>query len=167
MATLPGAPGARECGREADGQGMGPLEVLVVECAPDRLKGEIVLALNSAVASGGLRIIDVTFIDKDASGTVTRHEPAELEEHELLAYDVVDETRGLLSRGDVAKIGGRVTPGCSAVLVVVEHVWATLLERAVLAADGRIVVHERVPPEVALAALEHAASRDTGRSGAD
>ncbi len=139
---------------------MGPLEVLVVECPGDRLKGEIMLALTSAVDSGTLRIIDITFIHKGSSGNVTRYELAELDEQELLAYDVVDETRGLLSVRDIAKIAGRVTPGCSAALMVVEHAWTTLLEEAVLAARGRIVVHERIPPAVALAALEHAEKAD-------
>ena len=75
---------------------MGPLEVLVIECPGDKVKGEIMLALTSAVDRGTLRIIDVTFIHKDSRGHVTSYELAELEEHELIPYDVVDETRGLL-----------------------------------------------------------------------
>jgi Family of unknown function (DUF6325) len=141
---------------------MGPLEVLVIECPGERLQGEILLALTSAVDSGTLRIIDVTFIHKDAKGNVSSYELAELEEHELVAYDVVDETRGLLSVGDIAKICARVTPDCTAVLMVVEHAWTAHLEQAVLAANGRIVVHERVPPDVALAALEHGRSSQAG-----
>ena len=48
-----------------EAHGVGPLEVLVIECPGDRLKGEIMLAPTSAVDSGALRIIDVTFIHKD------------------------------------------------------------------------------------------------------
>jgi hypothetical protein len=138
---------------------MGPLEVLVIECPGDRLSSEIVLALTSAVDSGALRIIDVTFVRKDAQGRVTSYELAELEEHEFVAYDFVDETSGLLSVGDIGRIGTRVSPDCSAVLMVVEHVWTTQLAQAVLAANGRIMVHERVPAEVALASLDNLSSR--------
>jgi hypothetical protein len=134
---------------------MGPLEVLVIEGPGETVNGEIMLALTSAIEGGSLRIIDVTFIHKDLNGQVRSYELAELEEHELLAYDVVDEVRGLLSVADIALIGGRVTVDSSAVLSVVEHAWTTHLEQAVLAAEGRIVVHERVPPAVALGALEH------------
>ena len=112
------------------------------------------LALTSAVDSGTLRIIDVTFIHKDGVGHVCTYELAELEEYELVDYDVVDETRGLLSVGDIASIGERVSHDASAVLMVVEHAWTARLERAVLDANGRIVVHERVPAEVAIAALD-------------
>ena len=41
------------------------LEVLVIECPGERLDGGIMLALTSAVDSGALRIIDVTFVHKD------------------------------------------------------------------------------------------------------
>jgi hypothetical protein len=145
---------------------MGPLEVLVIECGGDRLKGEILLALTSAVNSGALRIVDVTFVRKDPGGMVSSYELAELDEYELEAYDFVDETRGLLSVGDIDKIGARVSPDCSAALMVVEHEWTTHLEQAVVAADGRIVVHERVPVDAALAAAEYRQwSRTLGREG--
>ena len=138
----------------------------MIECPGDKLKSEIILALGSAVDGGRLRIIDVTFVHKDAQGNISCYELAELEEHELVAYDVVDETRGLLSTGDIAKIGASVSPDSSAVLMVVEHAWTTHLEHAVLAASGRIVVHERVPSDVARVALEHArASRACDRRG--
>lgn len=147
---------------------VGPLEVLVIECPGDRLKSEIILAFTSAVDGGSLRIIDVTFVHKDAQGNLSSYELAELEEHELVAYDLVDETRGLLSVGDIAKIGTRVSPNCSAVLMVIEHAWITHLEQPVLAAGGRIVVHERVATEVARAALEHdRSSRACGRYGGE
>jgi hypothetical protein len=138
---------------------VGPLQVLVIECPGERLPGEIVLALTSAVDSGTLRIIDVTFIHKDRGGHISSYELAELEEHELADYDAVDETRGLLSVGDLDRIGERVSSDASAVLMVIEHAWTAGLERAVHDANGRIVLHERVPPEVAIAALHQWASQ--------
>ena len=143
---------------------MGPLEVLVIECPGDTLRSEIILALASAVDGGHLRIIDVTFVRKDPQANISSYELAELDEHELVAYDVVDETRGLLSAGDITKIGAKVAPSSSAMLMVIEHAWTTQLEQAILAATGRIVVHERIPFDVARAALEY--DRSSGGSQA-
>jgi hypothetical protein len=134
---------------------VGPLEVLVIECPGDTLKSEIILALASAVDGGQLRIIDVTFIRKDAHANISSYELAELDEPELVAYDVVDETRGLLSVGDIAKIGARISPNSTAILMVIEHAWKTHLDQAVLATKGRVAVHERVPSDVAREALEY------------
>lgn len=145
---------------------MGPLEVLVIECPGERLRSEIILTLTSAVDGERLRIIDVTFVQTDALGNVNSYELAELDEHELMASDVVDETRGLPSVRDISTIAARVSPSSTAVLMVVEHAWTTQLEQAVLAADGRIVVHERVPPAVATASLDYdRASRAGDRRG--
>jgi hypothetical protein len=130
---------------------------MAIECPGERLPGEIMLALTSAVESGTLRVIDVTFIHKDRRGHVTSYELAELEEHELIDYDAVDETRGLFSVGDIDSIGERVSDDASAVLMVIEHAWTPRLEQAVHAANGRIVVHERVSPAVAIAALNDCA----------
>lgn len=132
---------------------MGLLEVLVIECPGDRFKGEILLGLASAIDSVALRIIDVTFVHKDTRGRLTSYELAELEEHELVPYDVVDETRGLLSVEDIAQVGEGVSPNSSAMLLVIEHTWTSQLEQAILAANCRIVLHERIPHDVAIAAL--------------
>ncbi|MBV9581247.1 MAG: hypothetical protein JO057_21915 [Chloroflexi bacterium] len=93
--------------REAAAARVCPLDVLVIEYPGDRLKSDVILAFTDAVDSGTLRIIDVTFVHKDARGTITSSELAELEEHELVAYDVVDETRGLLSVEDISQIATR------------------------------------------------------------
>jgi hypothetical protein len=90
-----------------------------------------------------------------------RQQLDELDEPEVVAYDFVDETRGLLSVGDIRKISARVSPDRAAVLMVVEHPWTTQLAQAVLLANGRIVVHERVPADVASAALVYDQSSQT------
>ena len=147
---------------------MGPLEVLVVECPGETLKGEIVRALTSAVECGALRIVDITFIRKDAGGRVTSYELAELEEYELIHYDMVDETRGLLSVDDITRVGQRISANSSAVLLVIEHSWTGHLHEAIDGSNGRVVLHERIPTDVANAALDHdAAPREDvqGESG--
>jgi hypothetical protein len=85
---------------------------------------------------------------------VATYELAELDEYDLITYDFVDETRGLLSVDDINKIAQRVSPEASAILMVIEHAWTARLEQSVRAAECRIVLHERVPPDVAVAALD-------------
>jgi hypothetical protein len=134
---------------------VGPLEVLVIECPGETLKDEVIAALSSAVDNGTLRIIDVMFVHKDRTGRVAKFELAELAEYDLTTYDFVDETRGLLSADDISKIGQRLSPESSAILLVIEHAWTARLEQRVLAVECRIVLHERVPADVAIAALDN------------
>ena len=131
---------------------MGPLEVLVIECHGERLTSTITLALRSAVDSGRLRIIDVRFVYRDLLGAVTNHVLADR------MYDLghlgLDETPNLLAVSDIELIGQRgISLDSSAVVMIVERAGTRLLERAVLAVGARIVAHGRVPPDVAIAAL--------------
>ncbi|HEY1296254.1 MAG TPA: DUF6325 family protein [Chloroflexota bacterium] len=135
--------------------GVAPLEVVAVEFPGYRFRGEVLAALNAAADCGAIRIIDVTFIRKDAAGVVTRYELMELPEPELAHFDLVDEIRGLLSVGDIARIGADIAVDSSAAVMVLEHVWKADLERAIAAAYGRIALNTRVPDAIAEAALRY------------
>ena len=132
---------------------MGPLEVLAIEFPGTRFKSEIMRTLAAAVDHGTIRIVDVTFLSKSSSGAVTSHELAELDEADAALFDLVDETTGLLSVVDLEKVGAMLAPDSSAALIVFEHPWAADLDRAVRDANGRVVVRECIPDEVARAAL--------------
>jgi hypothetical protein len=119
----------------------------------DRFKGEIIPELAAAVEHRTIRIVDLTFISKDSAGTVTSYELAELDELESAFFDVVDETMGLISVSDIEQIADRLAANSSTAVIVFEHLWADELAYAIRAADGRLVVHERVAPDVAQAAL--------------
>jgi hypothetical protein len=133
---------------------MGPLEVLVIDCPGDRLSGQIALTLMSAVDSGMLQIMDVKFLHRNARGIVATYELPDSERHEPLPYYLTGENSRLLSVTDVEQLGERVSPDSSAVLTVIEHVRSTQIEEAILAGSGQIVMHERVPPDVAIAVFE-------------
>ena len=102
---------------------------------------------------------------QDPRGHLTSYELAELDEHESVPYDVVDEARGLLSVVDIANVGELVSLDSSAVLMVIEHAWTSHLEQAVRAANGRIVFRERIPHDVGIAALEASGWPPKGRHG--
>ncbi len=144
----------------------GPLEVMAIAFPSNRFKGEIMLALTSAVEHGAIRIIDVTFILKDPAGWVTSYELAELTEPEATPFDLVDETMGIISVSDIDQVAARLANDSSAAVIAFEHAWASRLECAVLAAGGQVVTHERIPPGVAQAAREASAASEMARGGA-
>jgi hypothetical protein len=147
------------------GAAVGPLEVVAIEFQGDRFNGEIMASLTAAIESGALRIIDLTFVTKDASGAMASYELAELDEDATAQFDLVDMTLGLLSVTDLERIGAVLAPGSSAALIVVEHQWAAGLERAVLGTNARLVAHKRVPCDVARAALSAAGVQEVHLGG--
>ncbi|MGW1230461.1 DUF6325 family protein [Streptomyces sp. NPDC001478] len=138
---------------------VGPVEYLVVAFPGSRFTGAIAPALAEAVASKAVRIIDLAFVHRAEDGTVETIELEDLDPDDLVSFEPVDgRVTGLLNDEDIATLGANVPPGSSAALVVWEDLWAVPLTEAVRESGGLLVAHERIPAEVAEAALAAAAT---------
>jgi Family of unknown function (DUF6325) len=125
---------------------LGPVELLVIEFPGNQFRGEIAPALKSLVERGTIRIIDLVFIMRDESGGIHSRELTELEPDILLTWDpLVDDVLGLLSPDDVQHFGQSLTPNSSAAMLLFENTWATEFRDAVVRAQGRLVLSERIP----------------------
>jgi hypothetical protein len=139
---------------------MGPVEYVLIAFPGNRFKGEIVPAVAELVDNEIVRIIDVAFIKKDASGNTTMFEYDVLDD--VLAFgfaDVDGEAGGVLNDEDLQLAAEGHEPDSSAALIVWEHRWAARVAQAIRDAGGRIA-GERIPDEVVEEALADLA---TGR----
>lgn len=127
----------------------GPVEVSVIAFDGGQFRGEIAPALAEVVDRGLVRVIDLVFLTKDATGAV---EAVELDDVDPDVSDALwpltDEVSGLLSEDDVREVGTRLEPGQAAAMIVFEHAWLRRLSEAIASANGRLVAHERIPAEV-------------------
>ena len=140
---------------------MGPVEYVLIAFPGNRFKGEIVPAVAELVDNDIVRIIDVAFIKKDASGNTTMFEYDVLDD--VLAFgfaDVDGEAGGVLNDEDLELAAEGLEPDSSAALIVWEHRWAARVAQAIRDAGGRIIAGERIPDEVVEEALADLA---TGR----
>jgi uncharacterized membrane protein len=139
---------------------MGPVEYVLIAFPGNRFKGEIVPAVAELVDNEIVRIIDVAFIKKDASGNTTMFEYDVLDD--VLAFgfaDVDGEAGGVLNDEDLQLAAEGLEPDSSAALIVWEHRWAARVAQAISDAGGRIIAGERIPDEV----VEALADLATGR----
>ncbi|MEY9965420.1 hypothetical protein ABIA33_003462 [Streptacidiphilus sp. MAP12-16] len=133
---------------------VGPVEYIVVAFPGSRFRGEIVPELKRLVDAGIVRILDLTFIKRDADGTVRYFELDSVEADEAAMFaDLDGEVGGLLSEEDLAVIAEEIPAGSSAALLVWENTWAGAIVRAIRDADGVLVTHERIPASVVEKAL--------------
>ncbi|WLQ44862.1 DUF6325 family protein [Streptomyces laculatispora] len=138
---------------------VGPVEYLVVAFPGSRFTGAIAPALADAVASKAVRIIDLAFVYRADDGTLETVELDDLDPEDLVSFEPVEgEVTGMLNAEDIRKLGERVPPGSSAALIVWEDLWAVPLTAAVRASGGQLVAHERIPADVAEAAVSAARS---------
>jgi len=128
---------------------LGPVELLVVEFPGNEFRGEIAPALQRLVEQGTIRIIDLVFITRDETGVVHSRELTEIESDMMMTWDpLVDDVLGLLSPEDIQQLGQSLEMNSSAALMLFENTWATEFRDAVVRANGRLVLSERIPKAV-------------------
>jgi hypothetical protein len=133
---------------------LGPVEMLCIKFPSTSIKDEIAAALKALVENQTIRIIDILFIRKSASGEVTMTEIDEMEDvdHSLLD-PVIADISGLIAEVDVQEIAQSLDNNSFAALMLFENVWAMAFRDAVLKAEGQLLLSERIPNSAIEAAI--------------
>jgi Family of unknown function (DUF6325) len=133
---------------------IGPLEFVVIGCKGHQFTSEIVPELNSIQEKGLIRVVDLFFVRKDASGTVTVLEVHDLNDEELAVFDPFKEDlMGLLTPEDIALLTEAIPLDTSAVIVLLEHAWLVKLTEGLKRADAVLLAGGMVP-QAAMEQLE-------------
>jgi len=109
------------------------------------------------VENGTIRVIDLTFVMKDADGSVAALEYADLAPEVAEAFDKVGGGGGgLFNDEDLMAAGEELEPNSSAALLAWENVWATKVRDAIADAGGVLLDFDIIPAEVVDAARAYA-----------
>jgi hypothetical protein len=136
---------------------IGPVDYMIVAFPGNQFKGEIAPALAKLVESGTIRIIDLAFVGKSASGDVVAFELTDIDPEVRKGFEKAGvEVNGLFNDEDLQAAGEELEPNSSAALLVWENVWARDVAQAMRNAGGELLDFERLPHEVVQAAREAA-----------
>ncbi|MCX4858592.1 DUF6325 family protein [Streptomyces canus] len=136
---------------------MGPIDYLVVEFPGNRMTGEGFPLLVDLVDRGLIRILDLTFIRKDADGSVTGLEIGDLTGDGALDLAVFEgASSGLLGQDDLVEAAAALEPGNSAGVLIYENLWAAPFAAALRRGGAELVASGRIPVPAVLAALDAA-----------
>ena len=132
---------------------MGPIDWILVEFSGPPT-GAAAPHLLDLVERGLIRILDLVVVNKDADGTITILELADVDGDGELDLAVFQGAQsGLIGEEDVAEAGEAMEAGTSGVFLLYENVWAAPFAVAVRKAGGQLVasgphpcpVHHRCP----------------------
>jgi hypothetical protein len=136
---------------------VGPVSCAVFGFPGSNFKGAIAPALADLVDKGTIRVLDLVFAMKDEQGDVAVIELEELNDEQRSFWaGITDEPSGLLTEEDVDAISDALEPGDAAAMLIWEDVWAGPFAKAVRDADGELIMLERIPYDLVVAALESA-----------
>jgi hypothetical protein len=139
----------------------GPIDFIALEFKGNKLKGEVFASLLELVEKKILRVIDLVVVFKDENGEVFVREMQDLEEDHLIIFDPLEvEVTGMLTEGDIEMVSDELANNTAAAIMLFENLWAVKFKEAIIKADGRLLMQQRIPHEVVLEALVDLANFD-------
>ena len=135
---------------------LGPVDIVVIGFPPDAPRtGESIPIFVDLVDRGMIRVLDVLMVQKNADGTVSGLELADLGGEALSTLAVFDGAKsGMLGDEDAALAAEALEPGEAAVLICFENSWAAPFVTSVHRNGGRVLAFQRVPAQDILDTVE-------------
>jgi hypothetical protein len=85
----------------------------------------------------------------------------QLDEHLLEVFDPRHiKVTGIITEGDIEMVCNDLANNTTAAVMLFENLWAVKFKEAIMEADGRLLMQERIPHEVVLEALVDLANFD-------
>ena len=133
----------------------GPIDFIALEFKGNQFKGEIFPEIMNLVNNGIVRVIDIIVVKKDADGNVTHQEIQETDQSVLAVFNPLKaEINGMIQVEDIEMIGEQLENNTTAAVLLFENLWAIKFGEAVVRANGRMVIHSRIPFEVVNEVME-------------
>lgn len=151
----------------------GPMQLFVFGFPGNVFTNEIIPALDEAREQGLIRMIDYIYVAKDENGSITAVEGTDLGEVEaIVLHSAIGGLLGLgaagiegaragieagaefsqadfgLTKEDILSVAEDIPRNTSALLIIVEHLWAKKIKEALIDADAVMVAHGMLTPEV-------------------
>jgi hypothetical protein len=137
---------------------LGPIDVVVIGYPPGAPKtGEAIPILLDLVDRGIVRVLDALFVQKDADGTFSGFDLANLDADtagDLAVF--AGASTGMLNDDDAALAAAEIEPGSAAVVIVYENRWAAEFAAAVHRNGGVVIANERIGVQELMDALDAA-----------
>ena len=132
---------------------LGPIDVIALEFPGNRFRGEILPELFELVDKGIIRIIDLVVIMKDQGEVIVR-ELQELDAAHMAMFDPLQvDVSQMITDTDINMIAEQLAENSTAGIMLIENLWAKRTMQAMLDANGRLVMFERIPHDVVEEAL--------------
>jgi uncharacterized membrane protein len=151
----------------------GPMQLFVIGFPGNEFSGEILPAINEARDKEIIRLIDYFFISKDEQGNISSLSGTDLGRKEIKQLNSVigdllgfgaegskgavagveagakfsENDRGL-SESDIREIAESIPDNSSALLMIVEHLWAKKIKQALVNSNGVMISQGMLTPEL-------------------
>lgn len=128
----------------------GPIDYIIVGFEGNKFDGSVLKALGDAIDSGVIALVALAVISKDAEGTVTSLDIANL--GDAYAVDFATKykpTSAEVDQDDIDEMSDLLENNTAAGMLVIEQLWAKPLKKALIDANGVLIAEGRIHPDAA------------------
>lgn len=127
---------------------LGPIDFIALEFPGNKFNGEILTNLFDLVDKEIIRIYDLVVVLKEQDGSVVVRELQELDPQNVTVLNPLKaESSQMLTFDDINAIAEKLEPNSTAGLMLIENLWAKKTKQAMLDADAKVLLFERIPHE--------------------
>ena len=127
---------------------LGPIDFIALEFPGNKFNGEILTNLFDLVDKEIIRIYDLVVVLKERDGSVVVRELQELDPQSIKVMNPLKaESSQMLTFDDINAIAKKLETNSTAGLMLIENLWAKKTKQAMLDADAKVLLFERIPHE--------------------
>jgi len=128
----------------------GPIDFIVVGFEGNKFDGSVLKALEEAIQKGIIALVDLSVIVKDATGNVSTLTIADIGDSYFVDFvEKYKPNKDYIIADDVKEVEDLLENNTSAGLLIIEHLWAKPLKKALIDANGTLVAEGRIHPDAA------------------
>ena len=130
----------------------GPIDFIIVGFEGNKFDGSILGALADALDKGIIALVSLAVVSKDSEGTVTTVDIDSFEDDYIveITQKYAPTNNDQVNQEDIDEVADLIENNCTAGLLVIEHLWAKPLKKAIIDANGVLLADGRIHPESAL-----------------
>lgn len=116
----------------------------------NKFDGSILSSLESAIDSNVIKLVALSFITKDSEGTVVSVDIADSGDQVITTFaEKYSVDPNGVDSDDIDEVAEILENNSSAGLLVIEHLWALPLKKALIDANGVLLAEGRIHPDAA------------------
>mgnify|MGYP003585915488 CR=1 FL=1 len=128
----------------------GPIDYIVVGFTGNKFDGSILNELAIAIDQGIISLVALSAISKDDQGNFTLIDISDNgDEQSFNFFQKYKPSENSLDEDDFSEIADLIEPNTAAGILIIEHLWAKGLKKAIIDANGILIAEGRIHPEAA------------------
>jgi hypothetical protein len=126
----------------------GPIDYIIVGFDKPNFDGSILKEVANAVEAGSINLIALSAIIKDKEGHVTLLDISEINNEYIINFtQKIHLQSNLIDQDDIDEVADLLAEDSAAGLLIIEHLWAKPLKRAIINANGYLISDGRIHPD--------------------